>query len=333
MSDNIIDELHQILLSYFKDNNRFEYFWNFIQQAGEITEEFNKNSKVYIKLLDCLENEANNQTIIHHECSPECPLACVDPINSECGNYMKIKHCNVAPQLLQYGFITIPNIIRNELCEDNVIIDKHISAHIKYMIIEKHGQSLFNKYAGVIDFDDNLLGPGLVSEELLFSAGIFATAFPSFIPADIRTQVYDIVWLLYQNNIRLNDIHLGNFVEKDGLVKVIDLEDITLIEHDPDLLVNNSLVKVVKILYLGVSKYWDSTLIVEAYKNGARDVTPALLAMIDLNGGVLYDTIEDTYKFLIQCGASIEAAITEIKSSIANNERQIKLIEFLQSHN
>jgi tRNA A-37 threonylcarbamoyl transferase component Bud32 len=42
------------------------------------------------------------------------------------------------------------------------------------------------------------------------------------LPNDIRKQVYDLVYTLYQHGIQYTDITPYNFIEKDGKVWIID---------------------------------------------------------------------------------------------------------------
>lgn len=322
VNSEIITEIHNILLANIKDHINFTDCYEVMEKATDIISTYNKTAEVYIKLTQCtegLEDGVNDSSLIHF-CSPECTCHLDNPeLYTEINNYLKIKDLDVAPRLLQYGYLIIPNIVDRFSCK------------IIYMMTKKWGESLFDKYAKDLEANKNYLGPGIYSEVLLFSPKTFAEHFPSFLPIEIRNQVYDIVWLLYQNNIKLFDLHLGNFVEKDGLVKVIDMEDIKFIRHDPDLLVNNSFLKIVKILNYEyywpdlISEYYlDLQLMKEAYQNGATDATEALTSLLSITDGYLYDELDEIYDFLVQCGADIKAILDFINDEFKRRLRRRK---------
>lgn len=302
-------DFHSALTSYFADHNKFHSFYLFTLEADIFIANFHQDKEVYIKALDYklklnLENTICNQATFG---------------NREIENYDLVKHLCVTPQLLSHDCITIPNLI----------LTNHISSvTISYMIIEKWGQSLYHKYIEpqreqicTLDF----LGPGISSEVFLYCPQQRDYYFPVSIPTEIMIQVYNIVLLLYQNNVRLNDIHTGNWIEKDGLVKVIDLEDVTITHRGTNLLVNNSLAKAVKILDSDIN----ITALQEAYDNGARNVTMALLAMIKIE--MYTDTIttaeKEIYQFLIKQGAQIPIAIDYINEKFPY---KTYLLQFLQ---
>ncbi len=69
-------------------------------------------------------------------------------------------------------------------------------------------------------------GPGEDTSTLISNPEYFDILFPQVIPKNIKSQVWNIITTLYKLSIFLCDIHTGNFVVKDGIVKVIDLEQI-----------------------------------------------------------------------------------------------------------
>lgn len=299
-------DFHLALRSHFTDHNKFHDFYLFTLEADIFIANFQQDKYFYIKVLD-------------YKLNLEKTLGSKE---KEIKNYELVKHLNVTPQLLSHDCITISNLI---------ITDQINSTTISYMIIEKWGQSLYHKYIksrkDQID-PDFFLGPGIPSEVFLYCPQQRDYYFPAFIPTEIMTQVYNIVLLLYQNNIGLQDIHTGNWVEKDGLVKVVDLEDVTITHCRTNLLVNNSLAKAVKILAADIN----ITVLQEAYDNGARDVTMALLAMIKIE--MYTDTItiaeEEIYQFLIKQGAQIPIAIDYINEKFSYKTSWLNFLTNLQ---
>lgn len=237
--------VQQILTSYFTDHNKFRSIWALAEEITDLVDDINKTAPVYIKLLNC---QKANKTVSYSRVS-------------ESDNYLKVADFQVTPQLLDHDCLTFADLI---------LADKARTIKIHYMVSEKWGISLHSKYA------PSRVGFGVVSQMFLFYPDIIAEISHQ-IPPEIIAQVYDIVLLLYKNNISLNDIHLGNFVEKDGLVKVIDLEDMSTVIYDPTLSVENSLTKEIKIMGGCVRSLRD------AYDAGARDVTEALQTLFKSN--------------------------------------------------
>ena len=97
-----------------------------------------------------------------------------------------------------------------------------------YMIVtERYGQSLATKYMG-LDADDPEQGPGPDTDNL--NEEDFNLFFPpEDIPEHIRNQIRPLLHKLKEAGWSHDDIHVGNFVVDNDVVKIIDFDCVSRI--------------------------------------------------------------------------------------------------------
>jgi hypothetical protein len=89
------------------------------------------------------------------------------------------------------------------------------------IITEKYGISLLEKY---LNNDVSYGGPGPDSKLIL---ECFDDHFPSLIPENIRQQIMPLLQKLESLGYKHDDVHAGNFLVKDDVVKIIDFDCVT----------------------------------------------------------------------------------------------------------
>jgi hypothetical protein len=131
--------------------------------------------------------------------------------------YNDIGHLNITPPLIEYKQLFKFKVGEIGDYEGKVYDDKLGAV---YMIVtERFGQSIATKYMG-LDADDPRLGPGTYTEA--FDDKCYDQFFPKQIPENIRSQVKPLLHKLKEAGWQHEDIHAGNFVVKDEIVKIID---------------------------------------------------------------------------------------------------------------
>lgn len=144
-----------------------------------------------------------------------------------------IAHLNITPklieckQILKYKTGYFRNngekIYYNEDWYNNIDIVNSIYV----LVTEKYGISLAEKYMNWKD-GDVTLGPGPDLSLLRNRPELFEKQFPSkIIPNHIRTQIIPLVKKLEDHGWHYDDIHAGNFVVHNDIVKIIDFDCVT----------------------------------------------------------------------------------------------------------
>ncbi len=111
---------------------------------------------------------------------------------------------SVAPKLLEHGLLRTFKLSNSE-CK------------ICYFVTERHGESLQDMY--------NLRGgPGVRASEMLEDKYLFTLVFPPEIPGNYRKQIKKLLRRLLDIGWDHADVHPGNFLIKDDVVKVIEFE-------------------------------------------------------------------------------------------------------------
>lgn len=135
--------------------------------------------------------------------------------------YNLLQPLHITPKLIKYENIKVCDLFD----DNNMILDTY---YYHYLVIEKYGESLWDLYsdnnwegANIYEYYDAYIKAleGNTNKEEL---NVFNIMFPPCIPNEIREQVK----IIYQKMVTVGylhqDMHAGNFLVKDGIVKVID---------------------------------------------------------------------------------------------------------------
>ena len=215
--------------------------------------------------------------------------------------YEELEELKVTPKLFDYGHLSDEKY-KNHAKEINI-------EKVFFISTEKWGISVFDKYIDRVEGlnksdKDAYLGPGLFTSIYIRSPSMFDRSFPSaYIPEKIKKQIWNILMKLYDYGVEHFDIHTGNFVVKNGIVKIIDLDDCQRVEEKA---VPNKTLKDV-IEYSGT----DLDLLIEMEEAGADDYDEAFLASLESLTGSNYEEIVD---FFVKGGIeSIDEALSILR--------------------
>lgn len=129
--------------------------------------------------------------------------------------YKDIENLDITPRLIEVYELVKYRI--GEYYDDNKYYDADDRVGIVYMIItEKYGISLADKYSIAQQ------GPGC---DLSTFTKYYDFYFPpNKIPDHIRSQIKPLLQKLFKAGWKHEDIHAGNFLVQDDIVKIIDFE-------------------------------------------------------------------------------------------------------------
>lgn len=145
----------------------------------------------------------------------------IEDLEKELQLHEDVKHLNISPPL-----ISCQELLRFKVGyldgEEKIYEDPRLG--VAWLItIERYGKSLSDKY-----FNSEIGGPGPSARNL--DDETFDSLFPSErIPEDIRTQIRPLLQILKELGWCHDDIHVGNFVVRDDIVKIIDFNCISRI--------------------------------------------------------------------------------------------------------
>lgn len=136
-----------------------------------------------------------------------------------------ISHLNISPKLVD--FITIcDSLILGEI-EDGIKKYPPVSdiSGIYAIVTEKYGISILSKY---LDNNQQYSGPGISAKKILNNKSYFSRMFPETkIPKYISDQIKDILKQMYSCGWNHDDVHAGNFLIENNIVKIIDFDCIS----------------------------------------------------------------------------------------------------------
>ena len=201
-----IEELNRNIISFDDESDRLTY----LQVVGEKHPDYiayRSNNKVHVKIY-CL----NEPFHIEH-------------LEKNIQIYDNIGDLDITPPLIECRQLLKFKV--GYFIEGVKYYEDDRLGAVYIIVTERYGQSLATKYMG-LDADDPEQGPGPDTDNL--NEEDFNLFFPpEEIPKHIRDQIRPLLQKLKEAGWSHDDIHAGNFVVDNDVVKIIDFDCVSRI--------------------------------------------------------------------------------------------------------